>query len=89
MFRIAVSLFAGPHGVVACAIEDGSHHVVSDVIRAVFSALPVGQMPDGPASHDHVARRGANRAAEGAHLIRAVENHSFGGELLDRRCIAN
>ena len=42
-------------------------------------------MPDRAPAHDHVPRRRADRADEGAHVIRAVEDHALRRQPVDVR----
>ena len=85
---VAVALLTGPHGVVARAVEDGRHRVLGQVFgaeRIGASALHAvaGQVPDRAAGHDHVPRRGADRARPRTHVIGPVQSHSTGCDARD------
>ncbi len=84
---VAVAAFAGAHGVVTRAVEDGGHGILFHVGRhqALLCAPSVGEVPQGASGHHHVPRGRTHGAAIGAHVIGAVEHHALGGEPVDVR----
>ena len=84
---VAVALFAGAHGGVSSAVEDGSDGVLHEARRAFLRSGADRQVPDGAAAHDHVPRGSADCAAEGAHVVGGIKDHAAGCQAVDRRRI--
>lgn len=77
---VAIALFAGAHGGVTGAIEDGGDGVLFQVGRAgFFPPGSDGKVPNGSSAHDHVAGWRAYGATKGSHVIGAFEHHALGG----------
>ena len=85
---VALALFAGPHRGVAGPVEERGDRLLHDVQRAEFLLFCLwrnGQVPHAAAGHDHVTRRRADRTAERAHVISAIEDHALTCEAVNVR----
>ena len=82
---VAVALFAGAHGGVSGAVEDGTNGVCLKIRRAILRSLADRQPPDRATTHDHVPRGRADRACEGTHVMGGIEDHATGGDAVDIR----
>ena len=94
---VGVALLAGPHRVVAGALEHRRHRepleagwavagsTPSRSLRPLRPARPDRQVPHRAAAHHHVPARRADRARKRAHVVGGIEYHPLGGESLDHR----
>ena len=94
---ITIPILAGPHRVITGAIKNSGHRVICQVgryqigVRRVgiaFELRFVGNVPNGPAGHDHVSRGRADAAGPRPHVIGTVQYHSLFRESIDDRRIS-
>ena len=85
---VAVALLTGPHRRVAGAVEHGGNRLIGQVRRTqafLHRLRRDGQVPHRAAAHDHMTRRRADGAGEGAHVVRAIQRHALRRETVKIR----
>jgi len=83
---IAVTLFAGTHRGITCAIEYSRDRLLFQAWRTLRRPLRRWrEVPYRTTTHNHVPRRHANRSAKRAHVIGSVKHHPTIRELVDVR----
>ena len=89
---VAVTVLAGPHGIVAGPVEDSRQSVLGQVgrhllrighVRVHDASRLVRNVPNRTARHHHVARGGAHSAHPGPHVMCPVQHHTFLGQAID------
>lgn len=82
---IAVADLTGAHRGIAGSVEHGGQRVFLYVRWAVrLRAGANGQVPEGSATHQHMAGRRTDGTHKRSHVVRVVEDHAFGGEPVER-----
>ncbi len=88
---VAVSLFAGAHGLVASVVKEfwkcawrwwGWFYCFFAAFFRLLSDV-LGDAPDALTGHDHGAGTGADRTAPGTHVVGAIEDEAFFCEAVD------